>query len=190
MIKLTDILNEIEGQKYTIYCDMDGVLVDFDKGYKDLTRMSTEKANTQGKMFFWNVFKKRLREKEIPEKEFWANLSSTKPDKEMLWGYIEKYNPNILSSPSIDFKLPKDQQLDPNFNQSIQGKKEWIAKNISGVNQEIFVPASQKQQFSGENQILIDDRVDNIEQWKSKGGIGILHTSSSDTIKQLKELGL
>ena len=33
-------------------------------------------------------------------------------------------------------------------------------------------------------------RVSNIEQWKSQGGIGILHTSAADTIKQLQKLGL
>ena len=43
-----------------------------------------------------------------------------------------------------------------------------------------------------QNQIgrLIDDMERNIQQWKDKGGIGILHTSAADTIKQLKELGL
>jgi hypothetical protein len=47
-----------------------------------------------------------------------------------------------------------------------------------------------KQNYSGKNKILIDDRPDNIEQWRSKGGIGILHTSAQDTIKQLQNLGL
>ena len=40
------------------------------------------------------------------------------------------------------------------------------------------------------NHILIDDRLSNIEQWRSQGGIGILHTSAVNTIQQLKELGL
>ena len=34
------------------------------------------------------------------------------------------------------------------------------------------------------------DREKNIKEWRENGGIGILHTSASDTIKQLKELGL
>jgi hypothetical protein len=36
-----------------------------------------------------------------------------------------------------------------------------------------------------DHQILIDDRTDNIEAWKEAGGIGILHTSVEDTLKQL-----
>jgi len=35
-----------------------------------------------------------------------------------------------------------------------------------------------------------DDRESNIDQWRAAGGIGILHTSASDTIRQLKKLGL
>ena len=37
--------------------------------------------------------------------------------------------------------------------------------------------------------ILIDDYAKNISQFKARGGIGILHTSTSNTISQLKKLG-
>ena len=106
---------------------------------------------------------------------FWIKLKQL-PDGQTLWNYIKPFNPTLLSAPSQE-------------ESSKIGKRVWVKQNIPGAKL-ILRPASQKQQFSGENQILIDDRVDNIEQWKSKGGIGILHTSASDTIKQLKELGL
>jgi hypothetical protein len=54
-----------------------------------------------------------------------------------------------------------------------------------------FSDTYKKANYSGEGKILIDDRLEpNIEMWRSKGGIGIHHTSASDTISQLKELGL
>jgi len=53
-----------------------------------------------------------------------------------------------------------------------------------------FYPRAQKQLFSGENRILIDDLPNTIEEWNAKGGIGILHTSAANTIKELKKLGL
>ena len=37
MPNLLDLYEAIK-PKYIIFCDMDGVLVDFDKGYKDLTK--------------------------------------------------------------------------------------------------------------------------------------------------------
>jgi hypothetical protein len=167
MIKLTDLLNEIKTD-YTIYCDMDGVLVDFDQGYKDLTGMTTKEADAKGRTAFWEPIAKA-------GASFWIRLKWM-PDGRQLWDYINQYNPILLSAPSKE-------------ESSKIGKRVWVKQNIPGAKL-ILRPASQKQQFSGENQILIDDRVDNIEQWKSKGGIGILHTSASDTIKQLKELRL
>ena len=124
--------------------------------------------------------------------EFTTNLFFVERNKfiaEAIIGLYKKNSPIDLVTMVTELKLNGKLQAvgGPAFISSLTSR---VAKNISGVNQEIFVPASQKQQFSGENQILIDDRVDNIEQWKSKGGIGILHTSASDTIKQLKELGL
>ena len=90
---------------------------------------------------------------------------------------MEKYNPNILSAPSSN----------PS---SKEGKLEWINKNLTNVKEIFLVPANEKQEFANPNAILIDDRLSNIEQWRAKGGIGILHTSADETIKQLKELGL
>jgi hypothetical protein len=168
MIKLTDLLKEIEDQQYTIYCDMDGVLVDFDQGYKNLTGKSTEEANAQGDETFWNPIKQA-------GAGFWIKLKWM-PDGQQIWDYINKYTPILLSAPSKE-------------ESSKIGKRVWVKRNLPGVKL-ILRPASQKQQFSGENQILIDDRESNIEQWKNKGGIGILHTSAANTIKQLKELGL
>ena len=53
-------------------------------------------------------------------------------------------------------------------------------------NRVIFVTDGvDKKQESGPNKILIDDSQKNINSWKSAGGIGILHTSNEDTIKQL-----
>ena len=37
--------------------------------------------------------------------------------------------------------------------------------------------------------ILIDDYPKNVQQFKAAGGIGIVHSSASNTISQLKRLG-
>ena len=182
-------LNENVDSKYVIYCDMDGVLCDFDLGYERLTDMSTSEANTQGSSFFWNLFRTKLKEKNMPEKEFWANLE-WQPGGRELWKAISPYTPNILSSPAIDFNLPSDQQLNPEFNQAIQGKKEWIFKNLTNVGKEIFVPAVQKATFAAPNHILIDDMFKNISAWKASGGIAILHKDTNKTLSILEKFKL
>ena len=53
-----------------------------------------------------------------------------------------------------------------------------------------FKPAKFKAEYAGKNRILIDDRQDTIDRWNANGGIGILHTSTANTIKQLQKLGL
>ena len=56
MYKLTDLYKQIKEEaevttpQYKIYCDMDGVLVDFDKGYKALTGKEKVFKTTVAKM--------------------------------------------------------------------------------------------------------------------------------------------
>ena len=166
MIKLKELLEEVENNKYTIYCDMDGVLVDFDKGYKDLTGKLPKEAG-DGPEFWEPIHKSGA--------AFWIKLKWMS-DGRTLWDYINKHNPILLSAPSKE-------------ESSKIGKRVWKKNNLPDTKL-ILTPAKFKQKYSGENKILIDDREDNIQQWKDKGGIGILHTSAADTIKQLKELGL
>ena len=99
------------------------------------------------------------------------------PDGHQLWDYIKKYNPILLSSPSTS-------------ESSRIGKRLWVKKYMPGTKLILAYP-DQKANYSGEGKILIDDRLEpNIQMWRNKGGIGIHHKSASDTISQLKELGL
>ena len=87
---------------YTIYCDMVGVIVDFVKGYKELTGYYT-KSHPDARTFWEPV------DSEGPS--FWATLPWM-PDGQQLWRYIKRYKPNILSSPSRSLS-------------SREGKKIW-----------------------------------------------------------------
>lgn len=146
---------------------MDGVLVNFTKGYLELTGIDLE-----GKFYsdtkFWDPINKA-------GYKFWVNLE-WKPDGKRLWNYIEKYKPEILSAPSRE-------------NDSRVGKHDWIKRELPGVHL-ILRTAKNKKEFASPESILIDDHEINIEQWKEAGGIGILHKSTEDTIKQLKKLQL
>jgi hypothetical protein len=145
---------------------MDGVIVDFDKGYKELTGRDASF--------------------DIPKEEFWAPISKAgapfwiklkwMPDGKQLWDYIKGYNPDLLSAPSRE-------------ESSKMGKRIWVKREVPGAKL-ILRSAERKQEFATPNSILIDDRADNIQRWKDAGGIGIVHTSAADTIQQLKDLGL
>jgi predicted kinase/FMN phosphatase YigB (HAD superfamily) len=156
-------------QQYKVYCDMDGVIVDFEHGYDRLTGRKAPGVNsTYDKTDFWGAITKA-------GKDFWADLEWMEDGKQ-LWNYIKQYNPKLLTAPSRE-------------ESSRIGKKEWVDKNLPGT-PIIFKQAKDKKDLAEPNTILIDDREDNIQQWIDAGGIGIRHTSTASTIKQLQKLGL
>jgi len=171
---LLDLYEAIK-PKYIIFCDMDGVLVDFDKGYNNLTGKPTNHNDVQDKNEFWRTLNNSLKDKNITEYEYWVNLPWMS-DGMILWNYIKKFTPYILTAPSRD----------PG---SKQGKIEW-ANRLDGMKNIYFKPAYAKAEYSKKNRILIDDKSSTIEQWNQRGGIGILHTSTTNTIKQLQQLEL
>ncbi len=154
-------------KKYSIFVDMDGVLTDFIKGYYELTGKDITGEFHDSKEF-WDPINDA-------GYNFWINLKWTKDGKK-LWNYIKKYDPEILSSPSRQ-------------DDSRVAKHDWVKKELPGVHLILRSP-SNKKEFASPNSILIDDRESNIDQWKKAGGIGILHTSTEDTIKELKKLSL
>ena len=174
MILLKSLLPE-KKSKYQLFVDMDGVLADFEGGFK---RLSGRDISSLAKRQFWAMFfgiiKKKASEGNYSEKQYWAELEWMS-DGKTLWQYVKQYNPTLLTAP-------------PN-SQSEAGKKQWVSKRL-GSAPIIFKQARDKPQYSKKDAILIDDRASTVDGWNAKGGIGILHTSASNTIRQLKKLGL
>jgi len=152
---------------YKIYCDLDGVLIDFAKGYHKLTGIDIT-GTFHNDTKFWDPINSA-------GYDFWINLEWL-PDGKEMWSYIEKYKPDILSAPSRE-------------NASRVGKFDWVKRELPGVRL-ILRTMKNKKEFASPNSILIDDNISNITDWKNAGGIAIHHKSADDTIKKLKKLGL
>ncbi len=162
-------MNELKPTKYQIFCDLDGVLCDFEKQTKLKTGKTCDELDKVSEEHFWSEIKKA-------GIEFWSHMPKFS-DTDKLWNFVKSHNPKILSAPARRIPFCTD------------GKKKWIQKNLGSV-ESIFVRASDKAQYANSNSILIDDLEKNIKNWNDKGGIGILHKSAEDTIKQLKALGI
>ena len=70
----------------------------------------------------------------------------------------------------------------------------WLGKNTRVPRSKIhLVRREDKKAFAknkdGKPNVLIDDYIKNIREWESAGGIGIVHTSISKTLAELKKLG-
>jgi len=165
------VMENANNQKYTIYCDMDGVLVDFDKQFEKASGgiSPREYEETNGKEAFWNLIDN---ENGVG---FWVGMPWM-PNGKQLWDYIKPNTPILLSSPSRS-------------ESSRLGKRLWVRNNLPGTKL-ILANSYNKKNYADSNNILIDDRPSNVDQWKAAGGIGILFISTEQTIKELKELGL
>ena len=172
--KLGKVMREQEEtteQQYQIYCDMDGVLTDFDTQFKELSGgiAPGDYEAKNGKDAFWSLIAQG-------GVGYWVGMPWM-PNGKQLWEYISKYNPIILSAPSKE-------------NESRLGKRLWVRNNLSPKPKLILASAANKPNYSTRNKILIDDRPDTIANWNAKGGIGILFKSTAQVIEELKKLGL
>ena len=207
-------LNEENGvYPYQIYCDMDGVLVDFmsgtleqiNKDLKDeaITGKNIDKLRKKLAMLGRNEIikqdldkidkKNRLQaarnymyRRLDDDEEFWANLPWAEGSEE-LWSYISKFNPYILTAPMKG-------------EGSKRGKERWIEKNLSPVPQKVFM-SHEKYNWAvtdGKPNVLIDDFEINIDPWNNAQKtlnlpqLGILHVASTSgvnsTIQELENL--
>ena len=97
---------------YKIYCDMDGVLVDFESGYEKLTGIDLKGEYRPGVEDFWKPI-------EQAGVKYWASLKWM-PDGKQLWSYIKPYTPELLSAPSKS-------------ESSKIGKYVWVKNNLPGT---------------------------------------------------------
>ena len=167
-----------------VFCDLDGVLVDFKRGFKrlksnpdHLTPIEYDKKH--GKNSIWKLIDDR-------GSAFWEKLPWTKDGRE-LWDYLSRYNPTILTSPSRG-------------EHSVSGKTEWVKRNLNINEKPVLTPdrltdeshliiAKDKYLFAkSANDILIDDNHKKLEDWAAAGGTSVFHNDSTDTIRVLEEI--
>ena len=160
---------------YVIFCDLDGVLVDFDRGVKELTgKLPAE----QSPRAMWPRLAKTP--------EFYTTLPWM-PDGPELWHFIQPYGPVILTGLPLG-KWAKPQKL------------EWCRRElgehvpvIAGWSKHKPADAAsylQEQGRADRTPILIDDRDKTREGWEEMGGIFIHHRDARTSIAALRSLDL
>src|SRR5690606_14829145 len=122
-----------------IFCDLDGGLVDFEKGFEDIHGVHPHA---------------------IPESLMWAKISKNErhwhhlpmmPEGRKLWTYIAPHNPIILTG------CPRS-----GFAQADTGKRFWVGTEL-GDNVEVITCRSKDKSLHMRNpgDILIDDLIPN-----------------------------
>ncbi len=160
-----------------IYCDMDGVLVDMEDGFKKLSGGLTPKEYEakNGKSSFWKLIGRNP--------NFWIDLEPT-ADYKVLWDYIH-----------TNFKEPKPVILSAGQGAKVvQQKTEWIRKHVDASVRVIIASGGVKKPDYTLNipgrvtHVLVDDTQKNIDAWQNKSDhhIAILHKDAASSIEQLK----
>jgi phosphoglycolate phosphatase-like HAD superfamily hydrolase len=150
----------------TLYLDMDGVLCNFDKAYRKLDPEKADRKKFREAVFTYKIFE---------DLEFM-------PDTTELMNYVSK-----LEGITIEILTSMGTFDAEQGNAARYQKMRWLdSKNIP-YKANFVRCKEEKAKFAHDRAILVDDSIGCITPFNAKGGHGILHTKSSDTIQQIHD---
>ena len=160
-----------------IYIDMDGVLVDFDRGVKELLNLNPEPQEGAS-----DEYTKSLWEKARQYPNFYYKLQPIENMIELVNDLIAKYGDKV----EILTGIPRKER---GVETAAQDKIDWIRKYVSNDIKVNTVRRKDKKNFClGKEYILIDDYTKNTNEWIEAGGTALLFKSAKDLNLQFESL--
>ena len=156
----------MSANKPTVFLDMDGVLVDFFNAFAKLANVKHWKQMDPQRL--QDVLNK------IVGSDYFAKLPKTNTCDsivEMVVDFAGSYS--ILSSP-----------LRGDIANSTKHKRAWVMDNLSPQPTTTIIVRDKSQYalINGVQNILIDDRANNIHKWKEAGGYGIKYQANENDL--------
>lgn len=172
-----------------IYFDMDGVLADFDQAV--LRAQLPGNLNKSSRYISLDdQAQKRARWRAIEsDRNFWANI----PVMDGIFALLDAASKCgeifvLTSAPGAKNFAGGTAYVD--FVEA--QKRAWIARHMSMCFDDAHVIvtriAKEKRVQPTQNDVLIDDRVENVADWIASGGRGIVFTSPAQAIQAIKDL--
>ena len=147
-----------------IFCDLDGVLADFEQG---VLNKFNKLPNEISPAIMWSYINK--------SKTFFETLPWM-PNGRELWNEIKQYDPIILTG------VPRGA-----FTSSSEQKRRWCARELGPDVHVITCLSKDKPNYCIRNSVLIDDRTDNQNEWNLNGGTFILYHKGEEYLDKILE---
>jgi len=158
---------------------MDGVLANFSKKYEEAFKVSHKKRGIP-------EYEDRFSEnwKKFVENDYFQFLE-WQPGAEDLIEFIEvKFQWGKLFTQVMILSASGGRGT---HDRVVRQKKEWLRSKNLWYFPIIVERKMDKANYANEHSLLIDDTISNVEQFKERGGHGIIHQDTRSTIKALKE---
>ena len=156
-------------KEFKIYCDLDGVIADFDGRVKEITGKWPKEFPSSNQ-----VWKALDLQAEDNYAYFYSGVNLL-PDAHILWEFLKPFNPEILTALGrLSF--------------STKVKLDWIYDQLDSEVKVLFVERGEHKaiQYGKKGTVLIDDKEKSIISWRKTDGIGVVHKSAEETIRNLK----
>jgi hypothetical protein len=145
---------------------MDGVLCNFDKAYKAFDPQKEDRKKFRESVMTYKIFE---------DLEFM-------PDAQELLDFVAK-----LENINIEILTSMGTYDEVQGHEAKTQKLYWLHKHNIPYKANFVRAKQEKSNFAHDRAILVDDSTGCINPFNVKGGHGIIHTKSSDTIQQIHD---
>lgn len=150
----------------TLFLDMDGVLCNFDKAYRAIDPEKADRKKFREAVFMHKIFE---------DLEFM-------PDTQELLNFVAK-----LEGINIEILTSMGTYDAQQGNEAKYQKMHWLNKHNIPYKANFVRAKQEKANFAHDRAILVDDSPGCINPFNVKGGHGILHTKSTESIQQIHD---
>ena len=163
-----------------IYFDMDGVLVDFNRGVLDMCQIVAGDQETPGREKLDDQMFAAI----AATPHFYFRLEPIDGMLDILSELISRYGDKV----EILTGIPKPER---NVVTAADDKRDWIRKFVSDDMVVHTVQRKEKMKYARDpGAILVDDMKKNIDEWTGAGGTGIRFTGVDDLRMTLTKMGI
>jgi hypothetical protein len=150
-----------------LYLDMDGVIADFDTAWAEMDTLLPDTKRFRAAVLEFKIFEK-------------LNLMD---DAHILLNAVRKI-PDL----NVEMLSSAGSHRPDQYSEAARQKKLWLEQNNIGWTANFTRNMSEKCEFATPDSILIDDRLEVITDWEESGGIGIHHTSATESVDKLMKI--